>query len=152
MFFFDYRVNKSSTIISLTPCSSVSLLSSCHWRTAREKTNLTHAASAFLRYKLEDQTARPVWCSHSQLDNVYVLLIQSRLVTHFKHVTVWCFEQGLFRNYSDALLPVLKPHMERLAGDSHESTQRCVAEIIAGLVRGSKHWNFNQVWDYKECH
>ncbi|KAL7856906.1 hypothetical protein SRHO_G00158050 [Serrasalmus rhombeus] len=29
--------------------------------------------------------------------------------------------------------------------DSHESTQRCVAEIIAGLVRGSKHWSFKQV-------
>ncbi len=53
--------------------------------------------------------------------------------------------QGLFRNYSDAFLPVLKPHMERLANDSHESTQRCVAEIIAGLVRGSKHWSFSKV-------
>lgn len=53
--------------------------------------------------------------------------------------------QGLFRNYSDAFLPVLKPHMERLANDSHESTQRCVAEIIAGLVRGSKHWSFGKV-------
>lgn len=57
----------------------------------------------------------------------------------------FCLFKGLFRNYSDAFLPVLKPHMERLAGDSHESTQRCVAEIIAGLVRGSKHWNFSQV-------
>jgi len=53
--------------------------------------------------------------------------------------------QGLFRNYSDAFLPVLKPHMERLADDSHESTQRCVAEIIAGLIRGSKHWSFGKV-------
>ncbi|KAL7869287.1 hypothetical protein AOLI_G00132750 [Acnodon oligacanthus] len=57
----------------------------------------------------------------------------------------FCLFKGLFRNYSDAFLPVLKPHMERLAGDSHESTQRCVAEIIAGLVRGSKHWSFKQV-------
>ncbi|XP_053094465.1 proteasome activator complex subunit 4B isoform X1 [Pangasianodon hypophthalmus] len=57
----------------------------------------------------------------------------------------FCLFKGLFRNYSDAFLPVLKPHMERLAGDTHESTQRCVAEIIAGLVRGSKHWSFSQV-------
>uniref|UniRef100_A0AAR2JD79 Proteasome activator Blm10 mid region domain-containing protein n=1 Tax=Pygocentrus nattereri TaxID=42514 RepID=A0AAR2JD79_PYGNA len=57
----------------------------------------------------------------------------------------FCLFKGLFRNYSDAFLPVLKPHMDRLAGDSHESTQRCVAEIIAGLVRGSKHWSFKQV-------
>uniref|UniRef100_A0A8C2DKI5 Proteasome activator subunit 4b n=1 Tax=Cyprinus carpio TaxID=7962 RepID=A0A8C2DKI5_CYPCA len=57
----------------------------------------------------------------------------------------FCLFKGLFRNYSDAFLPVLKPHMERLANDSHESTQRCVAEIIAGLVRGSKHWSFSKV-------
>ncbi|XP_063073010.1 proteasome activator complex subunit 4B [Engraulis encrasicolus] len=48
-------------------------------------------------------------------------------------------------------LPLLKPHMERLANDSHESTQRCVAEIIAGLVRGSKHWNYKKLqalWEF----
>uniref|UniRef100_W5L008 Proteasome activator subunit 4b n=1 Tax=Astyanax mexicanus TaxID=7994 RepID=W5L008_ASTMX len=63
----------------------------------------------------------------------------------------FCLFKGLFRNYSDAFLSVLKPHMERLAGDSHESTQRCVAEIIAGLVRGSKHWSYKQVealWEF----
>ncbi|XP_031439180.1 proteasome activator complex subunit 4B isoform X1 [Clupea harengus] len=57
----------------------------------------------------------------------------------------FCLFKGLFRNFSDAFLPVLQPHMERLAGDSHESTQRCVAEIIAGLARGSKHWKFQKV-------
>lgn len=40
---------------------------------------------------------------------------------------------------------MLKPHLERLVADSHESTQRCVAEIIAGLIRGSKHWTFEKV-------
>lgn len=63
----------------------------------------------------------------------------------------FCLFKGLFRNFGDAFLPVLKPHMVRLAGDSHESTQRCVAEIIAGLVRGSKHWTFSQVenlWNF----
>ncbi|XP_062859085.1 proteasome activator complex subunit 4B isoform X2 [Trichomycterus rosablanca] len=57
----------------------------------------------------------------------------------------FCLFKGLFRNYNDAFLPVLKPHMEQLTSDSHESTQRCVAEIIAGLVRGSKHWSFTQM-------
>lgn len=69
--------------------------------------------------------------------------------TNYYKIQMACFliqcPQGLFRNYSDAFLPVLKPHMERLADDSHESTQRCVAEIIAGLVRGSKHWSFGKV-------
>lgn len=57
----------------------------------------------------------------------------------------YMFLQGLFRNFDDAFLPVLQPHLEELVADSHESTQRCVAEIIAGLIRGSKHWTFEKV-------
>ncbi|XP_035255301.1 proteasome activator complex subunit 4A isoform X2 [Anguilla anguilla] len=57
----------------------------------------------------------------------------------------FCLFKGLFRNFDDAFLPVLRPHMERLVGDSHESTQRCIAEIIAGLIRGSKHWSYGKV-------
>ncbi|KAG9344464.1 hypothetical protein JZ751_011134 [Albula glossodonta] len=57
----------------------------------------------------------------------------------------FCLFKGLFRNYDDAFLPLLRPHMERLVADSHESTQRCVAEIIAGLIRGSKHWSYSRV-------
>uniref|UniRef100_A0A4W3GX57 Proteasome activator subunit 4b n=1 Tax=Callorhinchus milii TaxID=7868 RepID=A0A4W3GX57_CALMI len=57
----------------------------------------------------------------------------------------FCLFKGLFRNFDEAFLSVLKPHMERLAADCHESTQRCVAEIIAGLIRGSKHWTYEKV-------
>ncbi|MEQ2220323.1 Proteasome activator complex subunit 4A, partial [Ilyodon furcidens] len=57
----------------------------------------------------------------------------------------FCLFKGLFRNFGDAFLPVLQPHMERLVSDSHESKQRCVAEIISGLIRGCKHWSFSKV-------
>uniref|UniRef100_A0A8D3CRE5 Proteasome activator subunit 4 n=2 Tax=Scophthalmus maximus TaxID=52904 RepID=A0A8D3CRE5_SCOMX len=57
----------------------------------------------------------------------------------------FCLFKGLFRNFSDVFLPVLKPHMERLVADSHESKQRCVAEIISGLIRGCKHWSYSKV-------
>lgn len=50
--------------------------------------------------------------------------------------------QGLFRNFNDAFIPLLKPHMERLVADTHESKQRCVSEIISGLIRGCKHWSY----------
>ena len=53
--------------------------------------------------------------------------------------------QGLFRNYGDMFLPLLWPHLEQLASDPHESSQRCVCEITAGLIRGSKLWSFSQV-------
>uniref|UniRef100_A0AAR2INB5 Proteasome activator Blm10 mid region domain-containing protein n=1 Tax=Pygocentrus nattereri TaxID=42514 RepID=A0AAR2INB5_PYGNA len=57
----------------------------------------------------------------------------------------FCLFKGLFRNFDDSFLPVLKPHMEQLVGDTHESKQRCVAEIISGLIRGSKHWSYSKV-------
>uniref|UniRef100_A0A3Q3GH33 Proteasome activator Blm10 mid region domain-containing protein n=1 Tax=Labrus bergylta TaxID=56723 RepID=A0A3Q3GH33_9LABR len=57
----------------------------------------------------------------------------------------FCLFKGLFRNYGDVFLPLLWPHLEQLASDPHESSQRCVCEITAGLIRGSKLWSFSQV-------
>ncbi|XP_061914340.1 proteasome activator complex subunit 4A [Entelurus aequoreus] len=57
----------------------------------------------------------------------------------------FCLFKGLFRNFSDTFLPLLQPHMERLVADTHESKQRCVAEIISGLIRGCKHWSYTKV-------
>ncbi|KAM4526363.1 proteasome activator complex subunit 4B [Fundulus diaphanus] len=57
----------------------------------------------------------------------------------------FCLFKGLFRNYGNVFLPVLWPHLEQLASDPHESSQRCVCEITAGLIRGSKHWSFSKV-------
>ncbi|XP_038138502.1 proteasome activator complex subunit 4B [Cyprinodon tularosa] len=57
----------------------------------------------------------------------------------------FCLFKGLFRNYGDIFLPVLWPHLEQLATDPHESSQRCLCEITAGLIRGSKHWSFSKV-------
>ena len=57
--------------------------------------------------------------------------------------------QALFRNYDDTVLEPLKCHVERLVNDtchdSHETSHRCAAEVIAGLIRGSKHWNYVKV-------
>ena len=57
--------------------------------------------------------------------------------------------QAVFKNYDDTVLDCLKCHIERLVNDtthdSHETSQRCAAEMIAGLIRGSKHWNYAKV-------
>ncbi|XP_061787911.1 proteasome activator complex subunit 4B-like [Nerophis lumbriciformis] len=57
----------------------------------------------------------------------------------------FCLFKGLFRNYGDVFLPLLWPHLEQLAADPHESSQRCLCEITAGLIRGSKLWSFSKV-------
>ncbi|XP_071454240.1 proteasome activator complex subunit 4-like [Hetaerina americana] len=59
--------------------------------------------------------------------------------------------KGLFRNHGDAVLELFKPHLNRLVAEKQESNQRCAAEIIAGLARGSKHWPFEKVvalWEF----
>lgn len=58
--------------------------------------------------------------------------------------------KGLFRNHGSVHLKHFLPHLKRLVADSHESSQRCAAEITAGIIRGSKHWPFGmtaQMWE-----
>ncbi|XP_046402715.1 proteasome activator complex subunit 4A-like [Ischnura elegans] len=59
--------------------------------------------------------------------------------------------KGLFRNHGYSVLELFKPHLVRLVAEKQESNQRCAAEIIAGLARGSKHWPFEKVvslWEF----
>ena len=58
--------------------------------------------------------------------------------------------KGLFRNFGASLLQGLKVHIERLCGDDQESHQRCAAEMVAGLIRGSKHWPWQMTSDLWE--
>lgn len=37
------------------------------------------------------------------------------------------------------------PHLEKLVEDKLESSQRCAAEIISGIIRGSKHWEYEKI-------
>ena len=50
--------------------------------------------------------------------------------------------KGLFRNYGDTYLDSFLPHLRRLVADKQEISQRCAAEIISGLIKGSKHWTY----------
>lgn len=58
--------------------------------------------------------------------------------------------KGLFRNFGDKFLPLFVDHLKRLVADKQESLQRCAAEIITGLLKGSKHWNFEKVQSLRE--
>lgn len=62
---------------------------------------------------------------------------------------IFCVYQGLFRNYGSTFLPIFKAHIVELLADRshehHDSKQRCGMEILAGVIRGSKHWPYQQV-------
>ena len=68
--------------------------------------------------------------------------------------------KGVFRNFGDAFLPCLREHIERLVADHRylkymkasfinqnyrESYQRAASELLAAIMRGSKHWPFDKV-------
>uniref|UniRef100_A0A8D8S251 Proteasome activator complex subunit 4 n=1 Tax=Cacopsylla melanoneura TaxID=428564 RepID=A0A8D8S251_9HEMI len=53
--------------------------------------------------------------------------------------------KGLFRNHGDKHLPLLKSHIEGFILEKNETLQRCAAEFISGLIKGSKHWPFSKV-------
>ncbi|XP_046617317.1 proteasome activator complex subunit 4-like [Neodiprion virginianus] len=58
--------------------------------------------------------------------------------------------KGLFRNHGDVHLKHFLPHLKRLVAEKQESSQRCAAEIVAGLIRGAKHWTFpmtKKMWE-----
>lgn len=59
------------------------------------------------------------------------------------------FFKGLFRNFGQTLVPVFQPLInelcavnEGLGTGEQAARERCACEILAGLVRGSKHWPY----------
>ena len=59
--------------------------------------------------------------------------------------------KGIFRNFGYSALEKLIPSIEKLCDDQLESSQRCAAEILAGLIRGCKHWNWQmsqKMWSW----
>ena len=59
--------------------------------------------------------------------------------------------KGIFRNYGISILDKLKPHIEALCEDQAESSQRCASELLAGLIRGCKHWDWrmtDSLWSW----
>ena len=50
--------------------------------------------------------------------------------------------KGLFRNFGSSILSRFVDHLKRMVEHDNDSSQRCAAEIIAGVIRGAKHWSF----------
>ena len=51
--------------------------------------------------------------------------------------------KGLCDMFGDVLLDPILEHLQRLIEDKNsESSHRCAAEIMAGIMRGMKHWTF----------
>ena len=59
--------------------------------------------------------------------------------------------KALFRNFGDSFVCQFRSVIEERVGEKRESFQRVAAELVAALVRGSKHWPFHkteQLWSW----
>jgi proteasome activator subunit 4 len=67
--------------------------------------------------------------------------------------TVHCkLFKAIFQIYGPKLLELFKPHIEKLVNTPTEAgCQKGLSELLAGLLRGSKHWSLSetsQLWEY----
>lgn len=68
----------------------------------------------------------------------------------FQH-THYALFKGVFRNFGAVLLDRFKEIITDLLSENVESKHRCASEIIAGLIRGTKNWNYGDLssfWDF----
>ena len=53
--------------------------------------------------------------------------------------------KALFRNFGDLFLEDFRTELNSMVGDHRESVQRAAAELMASIIRGSKHWPYEKI-------
>ncbi|KAG5672273.1 hypothetical protein PVAND_002412 [Polypedilum vanderplanki] len=61
----------------------------------------------------------------------------------FQRARFWLIKQ-IFDTFGDIFLDNILVHVKPLIKTKNESSHRCAAEIIAGILRGAKHWNYEK--------
>lgn len=61
----------------------------------------------------------------------------------------YLFFKSLFRDFGTTFLDQILDHLEKLVVSNEESYQRAGAEILAGVLRGAKHWSYNMIESLK---
>lgn len=82
--------------------------------------------------------------------------VEFNSLEHEKGADFFSTDRGLFlsfllENIGPGLAAVFQPHIERLVGSPEESQQRAAAEMVYGLVRGSRFWDWSssgQLWGW----
>jgi proteasome activator subunit 4 len=78
--------------------------------------------------------------------------VELNSLEHEKGSDFFSTDRGLFlsfllENLGPRLATAFQPHIERLVGSPEESQQRAAAEMIYGVVRGSRFWDFGTTAD-----
>ncbi|XP_050294149.1 proteasome activator complex subunit 4B-like [Anthonomus grandis grandis] len=101
--------------------------------------------------RLDQMTAteKEIYNFFKSEDNVsqlikYLSMEEKKGTDHFNNYRFLAFK-GIFKIFQDEFLPTFVPHLQKLVQDKNESSQRCAAEIIGGIIRSSKHWQFEKI-------
>ncbi|XP_077536244.1 proteasome activator complex subunit 4-like [Haemaphysalis longicornis] len=78
----------------------------------------------------------------------YLSLEEKKGVDRFDVDRYYMFK-GLFRNFGASVLPLFQDLALPKLNSSQESEQRCALEVLAGLLRGSKHWGFEKMQELR---
>ncbi|CAD5119000.1 DgyrCDS7656 [Dimorphilus gyrociliatus] len=100
--------------------------------------------------KEEEKIIYQAFCNKEYVDKLCSLLTleDSKNKEKFRSKYYFLFK-GLFRNFGWSLYELFSDKIEAYVADSNPKTRyyshRCAAEIICALMRGSKHWPYEQV-------
>lgn len=120
-----------------------------HQDTAR----MTHSSDDFT---LQPDSVRGLIAQFFLEESKMNAFVEFNSLEHEKGHDFFSTDRGLFlsfllENIGPALTGVFQPHIERLVGSPEESQQRAAAEMVYGLVRGSRFWDWHstsQLWSW----
>jgi len=122
-------------------------------RTQKDKARLPHKPSV---YQLEPESIRSLISQFFLDEGTVARFVELNSLEHEKGEDFFNMDRGLFlsfmfENIGPKLACVFQPYIERLVGSPEESQQRAAAEMMYGLVRGSRFWDFKsaeQLWSW----
>ncbi|KAG9509020.1 Proteasome activator complex subunit 4, partial [Fragariocoptes setiger] len=79
----------------------------------------------------------------------YYILEEDKKTDRFNCKRFMMFK-GLFRNFGPCMIEPFRKYIDEFARSDCEQKQRFVAEYLAGLIRGSKHWSYSMLMELRD--
>jgi len=107
-------------------------------------------------FMIQPESVRGLIAQFFMDENRVKTFVEFNSLEHEKGADFFSTDRGLFlsfllENIGPALSLVFQPHIERLVSSPEESHQRAAAEMVYGLVRGSRFWDWGsstQLWGW----
>jgi len=120
---------------------------------ANERVRMPHSLEDF---SVEPDSVRSLISQFFLNEALVERFVELNSLEHEKGQDFFSMDRGLFLSYlleniGPKLAQVFQPHIEKLVGSPEESQQRAAAEMVYGLVRGMRFWDYQsaqQNWSW----